>query len=61
VSIGLLKSELELIEESKRVEIEKKWKELRVAELKCVAMRAKLSEDLAKLILEAVQSSSSDD
>jgi hypothetical protein len=61
VSIGLLKSESKLIEESKRVELERRWKELRVAELKCTAMRAELTEDHAKLILEALQSSSSDD
>jgi hypothetical protein len=57
----ILKSEVELIEESKRVELERRWKELRVTELNCIVKRAELARDQARLILEVVQSSSSSD
>jgi hypothetical protein len=61
LSTDILKSGVELIEESKRVELERRWKELRVTELNCIAKRAELARDQARLILEAVQSSSSSD
>jgi hypothetical protein len=56
----LLKSGVELIEESKRVELERRWNELRVTELKLVEMRAALVEDQASWILDAMKSASSD-
>jgi hypothetical protein len=61
LSTDILKSGVELIEESKRVELERRWKELRVTELNCIVKRAELARDQARLILEAVQSSSSSD
>ncbi|KAK2395870.1 DNA-binding storekeeper protein-related transcriptional regulator [Trifolium repens] len=61
LSTDILKSGVELIEESKRVELERRWKELRVTELNCIAKRAELARDQARLILEVVQSSSSSD
>ncbi|GAU50941.1 hypothetical protein TSUD_411370 [Trifolium subterraneum] len=58
-SMDLMKSGLELLEESKRVELETRWKELRFAELKLVAMRAELAVDQGRLILDEFKSSSS--
>ncbi|KAK2387982.1 DNA-binding storekeeper protein-related transcriptional regulator [Trifolium repens] len=56
----LLKSGVELIEESKRVELERRWNELRFAELKLIAMRAELFEDQGRLIMDALKPSSGD-
>ncbi|XP_045789587.1 GLABROUS1 enhancer-binding protein-like [Trifolium pratense] len=58
--MDLLKSGVELLEESKRIELEKRWKELQIAELKVVNMRAELSEKQSRLIMDALMSSSSD-
>ncbi|KAK7339453.1 hypothetical protein VNO77_20121 [Canavalia gladiata] len=52
-----VKRGLELMEESKRVELEAKWKQLRAAELKLFMNRALLVGEQAKLILEAIESS----
>ncbi|KAK7328028.1 hypothetical protein VNO77_22122 [Canavalia gladiata] len=48
---------LELIGESKRVELEGKWKKLRTAEAELFAKRALLIGEQTRLILEALQSS----
>lgn len=48
---------LRLIEGSKRAELEKKWEELKMAELELFVKRAELIRDQARLMLEASKSS----
>ncbi|TKY71577.1 Mediator-associated protein 1 [Spatholobus suberectus] len=52
-----LKRGLELIGESKRAELEGKWKKIRLAEIELVANRSLLIGEQTKLIAEALQSS----
>ncbi|KAF3451630.1 hypothetical protein FNV43_RR07725 [Rhamnella rubrinervis] len=53
----VLKRGLDMIVESKRVELEEKWKKLNLAELELYARRSQLISDQAKLILDAYKSS----
>ncbi|KAJ1396591.1 GLABROUS1 enhancer-binding protein family [Sesbania bispinosa] len=53
----VIKKGVELMEESKRVELEGKWKKLQVAELELFVKRTQLIEDQTRLILEAFKSS----
>lgn len=53
----VLKQGFDLIAESKRAELEEKWKKLHLAELELYAKRTQLISDQAKLILDAYKSS----
>lgn len=53
----VLKQGLDLIAESKRAELEEKWKKLHLAELELYTKRTQLISDQAKLILDAYKSS----
>lgn len=53
----LLEQGLALLSESKRAELEEKWKKLNRAELELYAKRTQLIRDQAKLILDAYKSS----
>ncbi|XP_012568344.2 uncharacterized protein [Cicer arietinum] len=53
--VNVLKRGMELIDESERAEFERRWKKLRVDEMKLFVKRAELVEYQVGLILEAIQ------
>ncbi|PON34664.1 Mediator-associated protein [Parasponia andersonii] len=57
LSEHVVKQGLDLISESKKAELEAKWKKIRLAELDLFVKRSQLITDQAKLILDAFKSS----
>ncbi|CAI8597306.1 unnamed protein product [Vicia faba] len=59
-TIGAMKRGMELIEESERKELARRWEKVQIAEMEVFKMRADLAVDQAMSILDALKSSSSD-
>ncbi|CAL5203091.1 unnamed protein product [Lathyrus oleraceus] len=59
-TVGAMKRGLELMGESEREELERRWEKVQVAELEVFKMRADLAVDQAISILDALKSSSGD-